>query len=176
MRTAELVLRPSAYDTAFPATFGPFTVIQQASNPLSPKPGRRAPGKDRSGRWLRNAAAGLCVLARHDPQTQTVSLVLDDTTATIALFTIAAHADEREAHLREVERSGQNLPEGSYGRRNREAIAARETRAAVRLRAVEQAYRAAIDRGTTCTPTERTRTLRSLELQHDRQIDLEAEP
>ena len=64
------------------------------------------------------------------------------------MFAIAAHADEREAHVREVERSGRNLPEGSYGRRNRQAIAARETRVAARLRAVEQAYRAAIERGT----------------------------
>jgi hypothetical protein len=39
------------------------------------------------------------------------------------MFAIAAHADEREAHVREVERFGQNLPEGSYGRRNRQAIA-----------------------------------------------------
>jgi len=38
------------------------------------------------------------------------------------------HADEREAHIREVERFGQTLPEGSYGRQNRQAIAARETR------------------------------------------------
>ncbi len=43
------------------------------------------------------------------------------------------------AGIREVERYGQNLPEGSYGRRNRQAIAARETRIAARLRAVERA-------------------------------------
>jgi len=55
------------------------------------------------------------LLARRYPETQTISLVLDDTTANVALFAIAAHADEREAHVREVERSGQNLPEGSYG-------------------------------------------------------------
>ena len=126
--------------------------------------------------WPDTDGPRILALVRRDPQSQTVSLVLDDTTANIAMFAIAAHADEREAHLREVERSGHNLPEGSYGRRNREAIAARETRVTTRLRAVEQAYRTAIDRGTTCTPTERTRTLRSLELQHDRQIDLEAEP
>ena len=77
-----------------------------------------------------------------------VSLVLDATTANIAMYAIAAHADEREAHLREVERSGQNLPEGSYGRRNRQAIAARETRVATRLRAVEHAYRTAIEHDT----------------------------
>jgi hypothetical protein len=30
------------------------------------------------------------------------------------MFAIAAHADEREAHVREVERSGHSLPEDSY--------------------------------------------------------------
>ena len=65
------------------------------------------------------------------------------------MYAIAAHADEREAHLREVERSGQNLPEGSYGRRNRQTIATRETRVAARLRAVEQAYRTATEREAT---------------------------
>ena len=92
------------------------------------------------------------------------------------MFAVAAHADEREAHLREVERYGQNLPEGSYGRRNRQAIAARETRVATRLRAVEHAYRTAIDRDAASTPPEPTRTLRSPELQAGRQIELEAEP
>ena len=99
-------------------------------------------------------------LVRRDPETQTVSLVLDATTANIALFAIAAHADEREAHIREVERYGHNLPEGSYGRRNRQAIAARETRVAARLRAVEQAYRTAIERDAVFTPPEPTRVCR----------------
>jgi hypothetical protein len=35
--------------------------------------------------------------------------------------------------VREVERFGQSLPEGPYGRRNRQAIAARETRVTTRL-------------------------------------------
>jgi hypothetical protein len=115
-------------------------------------------------------------LARRDPETQTVTLVLDATTATIALFAIAAHADEREAHVREVECSGRSLPEGSYGRRNRQAIAARETRIATRLRAVEHAYRTAIEHDTTHTPPEPTRTPRSPELHAGRQIEMEAEP
>ena len=51
---------------------------------------------------------------------------MDATTANSAMFAIAAHADEREAHVREVERFGESLPEGSYGRRNHQAIAARE--------------------------------------------------
>ena len=69
-----------------------------------------------------------------------------------------------------------SLPEGSYGRRNRQAIAARETRVAARLRAVEQAYRTAIERDTAYRPPEPTRTLRSPELQADREIEMEAEP
>jgi hypothetical protein len=126
--------------------------------------------------WPETDGPRILALARRDPQTQTVSLILDDTTANVALFAIAAHADERQAHIREVERSGRSLPEGSYGRRNRDAIAARETRIAARLRAVEQAYRTAIERGTAYTPPEPTRTPRSPELQADMQIDMEAEP
>jgi hypothetical protein len=125
--------------------------------------------------WPDIDGPGILALARHDSDGQIVSLVLDATTANIVLFAIAARADEREAHVREVERSGQSLPEGSYGRRNRQAIAARETRIAARLRAVEQAYRTATDRDTAYTPPEPTRALRSPELQAGRQIDLEAE-
>jgi len=112
-------------------------------------------------------------LARRDPETQTVSIVLDATTANIAMFAIAAHASEREAHLREVEQSGHSLPEGSYGRRNRQAIAARETRIASRLRAVEQAYRIATEHDTASRPSEPTRTLRTAEHSADREIELE---
>jgi hypothetical protein len=115
----------------------------------------------------------ILALARRDPDSQMVSLVLDATTANIAMFAIAAHADEREAHVREVERSGQTLPEGSYGRRNRQAIAARETRVAARLRAVEQAYRTATEHDTASRPPEPARTFRSSERQADREIELE---
>jgi hypothetical protein len=118
----------------------------------------------------------ILALARRDPGTETVSLIMDATTANIPMFAIAAHADEREAHIREVERSGQNLPEGSYGRRNRQAIAARETRIAARLRAVEHAHRTATEHDTAYRPPEPTRTLRSDELRAERQVDLEAEP
>ena len=68
------------------------------------------------------------------------------------------------------------VPEGSYGRRNRQAIAARETRIATRLRAVEQAYRTATERDTTHSPPELTSTPRPTELQTGREIDMEAEP
>jgi hypothetical protein len=84
-------------------------------------------------------------MARRDPGGRTVSLILDATTANIAMHAITAHASDREAHIREVEQYGRSLPEDSYGRRNRQAIAARETRVATRLRAVERAYRTAID-------------------------------
>jgi hypothetical protein len=126
--------------------------------------------------WPETGGPRITALARHDPETGTVTLVLDATTASVAMFAIAAHADEREAHVREVERSGRSLPEGSYGRRNRQAIAARETRVAVRLRAVEQACRTATDRDTGYAPAEPTRARRSAELQPGRQIGLEAEP
>jgi hypothetical protein len=89
------------------------------------------------------------------------------------MFAIAAHADEREAHVREVERSGQNLPEGSYGRRNRQAIAARDARVAARLRAAEHAYRTAIERDADFTPSEPNRLVRSPENEADREIELE---
>ena len=111
-------------------------------------------------------------LAGRNPESQTVTLVLDATTASIAIFAIAAHADEREAHIREVERFGQSLPEGSYGRRNRQAIAACETRIAARLRAVEQAYRMAIERDAVLKPPERTGTLSSPKHSADREIEL----
>jgi hypothetical protein len=126
--------------------------------------------------WPETDGPRILALGRRDPETQTVSLILDETTANVALFAIATHADEREAHIREVERSGQHLPEGSYGRRNRDAIAAREIRIAARLRAVEQAYRMSIERGTADRPVGPTRTPRSPDLQADMQIDMEAEP
>ena len=43
------------------------------------------------------------------PQTGTVTLILDATTASTVIFAVAAHADEREAHVREVERFGPDL-------------------------------------------------------------------
>ena len=104
--------------------------------------------------WPETDGPPVIALARRDPESQTVSLILDATTASTAIFALAGHADEREAHLREVQRHAQNLPEGSYGRQNRQAIAARETRIATRLRAVEQAYRMAIERDTAYAPPE----------------------
>jgi hypothetical protein len=115
--------------------------------------------------WPDTDGPRITALARHAPDTGTVTLVLDTTTASIAVFALAAYADEREAHIREVEQYGADLPEGSYGRRNRQAIAARETRIAARLRAVEQACRTATGRDTAYAPPEPTRALRSPELQ-----------
>jgi hypothetical protein len=123
--------------------------------------------------WPETDGPWILALARRDPQTQMVSLFLDATTANIALFAIAAHAGEREAHVREVERSGQNLPEGSYGRRNRQAIAARETRVATRLRAVEHAYRTAIERDAARRPPEPTTVSISPRHATDRELELE---
>ena len=123
--------------------------------------------------WPDTEAPRPLALAGRNPETQTVTLVLDTTTANAVLFAIAAHADEREAHIREVERYGQTLPEDSYGRRNRQAIAARETRVTTRLRAVEYAYKAVAGHDTAYTSPEPTPTFRSPERQADREIELE---
>ena len=130
-------------------------------------------GRAPEASWPETDGPRITALARHDPETGTVTLVLDTTTASIAMFAVAAHADEREAHAREVERSGADWPDGSYGRRNRQAIAARETRVATRLRAVQHAYQARPD----TTPRSRrpnpTRTLRPPGHAADREIELE---
>ncbi len=123
--------------------------------------------------WPETDGPHVVALAGRNPDSQTVSLILDATTANIAIFAIAAHADEREAHIREVERIAETLPEGSYGRRNRQAIAARETRIAARLRAVEHAYRMAIDRDAVLSPPEPTRACRSPDHAADREIEWE---
>jgi hypothetical protein len=123
--------------------------------------------------WPETSDTPVLALARRDPETQSVILIMDATTANTAMFAIAAHADEREAHMREVERSGQGLPEGSYGRRNRQAIAAREARVASRLRAIEHAHRAAIERDAMSAPLDAPRTFRPPEYVPDREIELE---
>jgi hypothetical protein len=123
--------------------------------------------------WPETDGPRIIALAGRDPENQTVSLILDATTANIIMYAVAAHADEREAHVREVERFGESLPEGSYGRRNRQAIAARETRVATRLRAVEQAYRTASERDIVFRPPEPTRACRSPEHAPDREMELE---
>jgi hypothetical protein len=100
--------------------------------------------------------------------------VVLDSTAGIAIFAIAAHADEREAHIREVQQFIKTLPEDSYTRRNRQAIAARETRIATRLRAVEQACQTALEPDTALRSPEPARSRRSPEHAADGEIELEA--
>jgi hypothetical protein len=123
--------------------------------------------------WPEAEGPPITALARRDPQTGTVTLVLDAATANAALFAIAAHADEREAHVREVGQFGASLPDGSYGRRNRQAIAARETRIAARLRAVEHACKTAAGHEAALRPPEPTRTSRSPEHAADKEIELD---
>lgn len=77
------------------------------------------------------------VTAKAGRSSRTVSLTLDATTANLVIYAIAACAGEREAHAREVEQFGRGLPHGSYGRSNRQVIAAREMHAAQRLLAVD---------------------------------------
>jgi hypothetical protein len=112
-------------------------------------------------------------VARHDPESQTVTFVLDAATANIAMYAITAHTQEREAHLREVQLQAQDLPEGSYGRRNRQAITDRETRITTRLRAVQQAYQAAVEHDIEPTAPEPPGPLHPAEPNAGRERDLE---
>jgi CheY-like chemotaxis protein len=112
-------------------------------------------------------------LARRDPQGHTISIVMDAATANIAMYAITAYARDREAHLREVEQYGQTLPEGSYGRANRQTIAAREARLAARLRAVEHAFHTAIDRDDALSATQRARALRVADHVPDWEMELD---
>jgi hypothetical protein len=123
--------------------------------------------------WPEIDGPGPVALASRNPESQTVTLVLDATTASAVMLAIAAHANEREAHIREVQSYGQTLPEDSYGHRNRQAIAARETRVAGRLRAVERAYRTAIGRSVEFRSPESTRTRPTPEHATDRAMELE---
>ena len=112
------------------------------------------------------------ITARAGRSSGTVSLTLDEATANLVIYAIAADAGDREAHAREVEQFGRGLPEGSYGRRNREVIAAHEMHAAQRLRAVERAYQAAIDRGAAIS-YDPASAIRLTEHVADREIELE---
>ena len=47
----------------------------------------------------------ITILARRDPHSQITTLILDSVTADVAIYAIAAHAEEREAHLRKVQLS-----------------------------------------------------------------------
>ena len=183
-----LAARPQAPDSPVPPPLPPRTHHPPPS-PLPPLPcdqvdradlmladlhDRAANGHNGPGQaWPETDGPRVVARAGWDPDSQTVILVLDEATASIAIFAIAAHADEREAHLREVERFSQTLPEDSYGRRNRQAIAAREKRVAARLRAVEYAYRTAIERDIVFMPPEPTRACRSTEHGTDREMELE---
>jgi hypothetical protein len=150
--------------------------IDQADTMLAGLRDRVKEGGGPEAAWPDTEGQRLLALARRDPDTQTISLILDATTANIAMHAIAAHASDREAHIREVQQHSQELAEDSYGRRNRLAIAARETRIAARLRAVEQACRTAFEHETPYRPPELTRTRRTPERQLGTSIDLEAEP
>ncbi len=87
------------------------------------------------------------------------------------MFAVAAYAGEREAHVREVEHFAEKWPEDSYGKRNRQAIAARETRVAARLRAVERAYRTAIEHDAAVDP-EAAQTIHRADYIVDHEIEL----
>jgi hypothetical protein len=122
--------------------------------------------------WPETEGPPVIVRAERDPRTDTVSLILDETTANIAMYAIAAHAGDAEAHVREVQQFAHGLPDHSYGKRNRQAIAARETRVAQRLRAVERAYQIAPERDA-AAGLDPVSTLNPVARVRDREMELE---
>lgn len=114
----------------------------------------------------------MIALAHRDPWGRTVSLIMDTATANITMYAVAAYAGDREAHVREVQQSGEKLPENSYGRRNRQAIAAREARVAARLRAIEHAYCTAIEHDAAFNPEPAT-IIRPADHGADHEMELE---
>ena len=102
--------------------------------------------------WPDTEGPQIIAVAHRDPWGRTVSLIMDSATANITMYAVSAYAGDREAHVREVEQSGEKLPEGSYGRRNRQAIATREARVAARLRAIAPPYPTATEHDAAVTP------------------------
>jgi hypothetical protein len=70
-------------------------------------------------------------------------------------------------------RFGQNLPDGSYGKRNRQAIATREARVATRLRAIERAYRLTAEHDTATEPPGPARACHPVQHAADWEMELE---
>jgi hypothetical protein len=178
-RSASYPHRPQAarlmeYTTARGTDLGPIGTdfasicdqIDRADEMLTGLRDRVREGRMPEPAWPDTDGQHVIALARRDPDSGMISLLLDATTANIAMHAIATHAGDREAHVREVEQYSQRLHEDSYGRRNRQAIAARETRVAARLRAMEHAYRTAIE-------ADPTRTPRSADMAPDRDLELE---
>jgi hypothetical protein len=92
-------------------------------------------------------------MAQHDDATQTVTFIIDTTTASAVIHAIGVNAMECEARIRRTQQQGQDLPEGSYGKENRETVVVvRERRLAAGLRAVEQAYRITLEHHHTPAP------------------------
>jgi len=122
--------------------------------------------------WPDNPAPAITALASRNPETGTIAFVLDADTASIAIHAIAAHAADREAHIREVQRYAATLPDNTYGKQNRQHITTRETRIATRLRAIEHAYRTATERPAQPAPPE-TATNSPSQCAYGREIELE---
>lgn len=81
-----------------------------------------------------------------DEEADLVTMVLDPKTAAVVMYAARLMASDMEAHSREVLDVAGKLPEGSYGRQNREEIASRRGRVARRLRVLERAYQDVIDK------------------------------
>jgi hypothetical protein len=110
-------------------------------------------------------------MARHDADGQTVIFVLDDQTADAAIHGTTTLWKAKPTLVKSASKS-QSLPEGSYGRRNREAIIARETHLAAGLRAIERSFRATAE-ADAMPASELSQLLCSPARSHGRGLELE---
>jgi hypothetical protein len=109
-------------------------------------------------------------MARSDDVTRAVTFVLDSNLADAAVHAIKIDAMAREARIRQIRQQAENLAEGSYGRDNRDAIAARETQIAEGLRAIERAYHNAVEPP---LAPEHRRIVPCTDMTHHRELEIE---
>lgn len=81
-----------------------------------------------------------------DEERGTVTMVMDERTAAVVIHAVRAFTSDKEAHAREVLAVAERMPEGSYGRKNREEIATRSGRVGRLGRMVVDAYQKVIDK------------------------------
>lgn len=82
----------------------------------------------------------------YDEEAGLITFTMDTRVAGIVIHAVRQLAAEKEAHKREVMAVAERMPEGSWGRKNREEIATRLGRIARPCRSLERAYQDVIDK------------------------------
>ena len=110
-------------------------------------------------------------MACYEPDSQTVSQLLDTATANAAIHAISVSAADREARTREIQHYAQSLPETPTAAKTAKPSPPVKRKTA-RLRAVEHAYRTAIDHDSPPAP-ELAQVFRPVGRTLDQELELE---